>query len=274
MEITTYYTEPTGSTPATFTVQDVINLALSETEPKRPRTVDKLRSGSPDQVVTGIVTTMFPTLEVIDKTIKAGANMIIAHETPFFNNNDDTEWLKDDDVFKHKMDVLNKNKIAIWRFHDHWHDHKPDGIIYGCLLKMGWEKYYKTEDRQLLTLPQPEKLSSIVARIKKALEIPSIRLVGNMDAPIKTVFFCLGFTGIGDISKLKPDLVINGETAETANTEQIRDGLSIGENTNLITLSHSVSEEPGMMYCAQWISPKVPGVKLTNIPSNTPFQYL
>jgi putative NIF3 family GTP cyclohydrolase 1 type 2 len=273
MKDTTYYIGPTGA-PATFTVQDVIKLALSENETVRTQTVDKLRSGSPEQLVTGIVTTMFPTMEVINKTIKAGANMIIAHETPFFNNNDDTEWLKDDDVYKYKRDLLEKNKIAIWRFHDHWHAHRPDGIIYGCLLKMGWEKFYKTEDRQLLTLPQPEKLSSIVARLKKALDIPSIRLVGNMDAEIKTVFFCLGFTGIGNISTLKPDLVINGETRETENTEQIRDGLSIGQKTNLLTLSHSVSEEPGMVYCAQWLAPKVPGVKVTSIPSGTPFQYL
>lgn len=273
MEDTTYYVQPEGAL-ATFTVQDVIKLALSENETIRQQTVDKLRSGSPDQIVTGIVTTMFPTLEVIDKTIEAGANMIIAHETPYFNNADETEWLKNDDVFNHKMDVLKKHNIAIWRFHDHWHAHQPDGIIYGCLLKMGWEKFYKTEDRQLLTLPQPEKLSSIVARLKKALNIPSIRMVGNMDAQIKTVYFCLGFTGIGNISKLKPDLVINGETRETENTEQIRDGITMGENTNLLTLSHSVSEEPGMVYCAQWIAPKVPGVKVTSIPSNTPFQYL
>ena len=36
-----------------------------------------------EQEVTGIVTTMFPTIEVIERTAKAGANFIIAHETPF-----------------------------------------------------------------------------------------------------------------------------------------------------------------------------------------------
>jgi putative NIF3 family GTP cyclohydrolase 1 type 2 len=36
-----------------------------------------------EQKVSGIVTTMFPTIEVIEKTAKVGANFIIAHETPF-----------------------------------------------------------------------------------------------------------------------------------------------------------------------------------------------
>src|SRR6478609_2926702 len=42
-------------------------------------TVDTLKSGNRDIVVTGIVTTMFATLEVIQKTISLGANFIIAH---------------------------------------------------------------------------------------------------------------------------------------------------------------------------------------------------
>ena len=69
------------------TVGQVIDIILKEV-PGAPfaTTVDQLRSGSMDQVVTGIVTTMFPTLEVIEKTAKVGANLIVAHETPFYNN--------------------------------------------------------------------------------------------------------------------------------------------------------------------------------------------
>ncbi|MBD0289425.1 MAG: Nif3-like dinuclear metal center hexameric protein, partial [Flavisolibacter sp.] len=109
-----------------LTVQQVIDMILKEIpNPRTQNTVDKIRSGSPDQEVTGIVTTMFPTIEVIEKTKKVGANFIIAHETPFYNNPDETDWLKDDDVYKYKVDLLNKHKIAIWRFHDNWHAHRP-----------------------------------------------------------------------------------------------------------------------------------------------------
>src|SRR4051794_6883482 len=60
---------------AALTVQQVINIVLKEIpNPRTENTVDKIRSGSPDQEVTGIVTTMFPTIEVIEKTKKAGAN--------------------------------------------------------------------------------------------------------------------------------------------------------------------------------------------------------
>src|ERR1043165_8242326 len=102
------------SAATALTVKQVIDIILKEI-PNAPftNTVDQLRSGSMDQEVTGIVTTMFPTLEVIEKTAKAGANFIIAHETPFYNNADETEWLKDDEVYLYKVEMLNKYKIAI-----------------------------------------------------------------------------------------------------------------------------------------------------------------
>ncbi|MEI9943038.1 MAG: hypothetical protein WDN26_02345 [Chitinophagaceae bacterium] len=71
-----------------FTVEQVLDIILKEVPDFGTRqSVDStIRKYGP--VVTGVVTTMFPTLEVIEKTKKAGANLIIAHETPFYNNND------------------------------------------------------------------------------------------------------------------------------------------------------------------------------------------
>src|ERR1044072_4056692 len=65
--------------PRALTVQQVIDIILKEIpNPRTENTVDKIRSGTPDQEVAGIVTTMFPTIEVIKKTKRAGANFIIA----------------------------------------------------------------------------------------------------------------------------------------------------------------------------------------------------
>src|SRR5947209_20497719 len=79
-------------TKTTYTVKQVIDAILKEIlGAPFATTVDQLRSGSLDQEVTGIVTTMFPTIEVIENTAKAGANLIIAHETPLYNNQDETD---------------------------------------------------------------------------------------------------------------------------------------------------------------------------------------
>src|SRR5260221_10600984 len=77
-----------------LTIRQVIDRILTEI-PGAPfkQTVDTVKIGDPDQPVRGIVTTMFATDAVIDKTIQAGANFIIAHEPTFYNHLDETTWL-------------------------------------------------------------------------------------------------------------------------------------------------------------------------------------
>ena len=262
-----------------FTVKQVIDIILKEVPDfNRPSTVDQLRSGSMEQQVTGIVTTMFPTIEVIEKTYKAGANFIIAHETPFYNNNDETEWLKDDDAYKYKIGLLSKYKIAIWRFHDHWHAHKPDGIAMGNLIKLGWEKYYNPDTPRMITLSKPMTIQSIADLAKQKLGISMVRVVGNLKQLCSTIYLAFGYMDpraqIPVIQQNKPDVILSGETREWETVERVRDGQLMGQKTSLLVLGHSVSEEAGMEYAAKWLQPKVPGIKITHIPSNNPFTFV
>jgi len=262
-----------------FTVKQVIDIILKEIpNAPFPKTVDQLRSGSIEQEVTGIVTTMFPTIEVIERTAKAGANFIIAHETPFYNNQDETDWLQQDDAYRYKIGLLDKYKIAIWRFHDYWHSHKPDGIIMGNLIKLGWEKYFDANTPRLLTLPAAMSLKSVVSLAKDRLGIPSVRVIGNLKQECKTIYMAFGYMDsrmqIAAIQQYKPDLILSGETREWETVERVRDGQLMGQKTALLVLSHSVSEEAGMEYAAKWLQPKVPGVKITHIASTNPFTFL
>lgn len=268
-----------GSPLQGITVKQVIDIILKEIpNAPFPTTVDQLRSGSMDQQVTGIVTTMFPTLEVIEKTAKAGANFIIAHETPYYNNQDETDWLRDDDAYKYKIELLNKHQIAIWRFHDYWHSHKPDGIIMGNLIKLGWEKHYDPDNQRILTLPKPMSLKSIVTLAKEKMVIPSVRVVGNLNQPCSTIYMAFGYMDsrrqIAAIQEFKPDVILSGETREWETVERVRDGMLMGQKTSLVVLSHSVSEEAGMEYAAKWLQPKVSGVKIMHIASTNPFTFV
>ncbi|HEX6892194.1 MAG TPA: Nif3-like dinuclear metal center hexameric protein [Chryseolinea sp.] len=268
-----------GAATQSYTVKQVIDIIMKEV-PGAPfaTTVDHLRSGSADQQVTGIVTTMFPTLDVIERTAKAGANLIVAHETPFYNNQDETDWLKDDDAYRYKVELLNRYKIAIWRFHDHWHAHKPDGIIIGNLIKLGWDKFYDTNKPRLLTLPQPMSIKSIAKLTKEKLGISTVRVVGNIDQKCTTIYLAFGYMDskrqIAAIQEFKPDLILSGETREWETVERVRDGLFMGQKTSLLVLSHSVSEEAGMEYAAKWLGTKVPGIKISHIASNNPFTFV
>ena len=231
-----------------------------------------------DQKVSGIATTMFPTLEVIEKTAKIGANLIVAHETLYYNHQDETDWLEEDEVFLYKKALIEKHQIAIWRFHDYWHRRRPDGIAEGNLKKLGWEKYYNPESTRLLTLPQPQPLRDILLHIKQQLEIPQVRLVGDLDQVCQSIYLAFGAIDsrmiIAGKQENKPDLILCGETREWETVERVRDGRLMGKITALMILGHELSEAPGMEFAAKWIQEKIPGIPVNYIASGNPFQFL
>ncbi|MBN8822292.1 MULTISPECIES: Nif3-like dinuclear metal center hexameric protein [unclassified Spirosoma] len=274
---TPFLTKAGSSTAAPFTVGQVMDLIL-KTIPGAPfpKTVDTLKSGSPSQTVTGIVSTMFTTVEVIEKTIAAGANFIIAHEPTFYNHLDETDWLNNDPVFKHKHDLLTKNNIAVWRFHDYWHSHKPDGIRAGMLSALGWEKQVDPENPQVLLLPSTT-VGQVITHAKQKLGIKQVRIVGDTAQKCQRVLLLPGAAGgrnqIMAIEKAKPDLVLCGEASEWETPEYIRDARRQGQTISLVVLGHIMSEAAGMEWLVSWLQPKVPGVKVSYIPSGNPFSY-
>jgi putative NIF3 family GTP cyclohydrolase 1 type 2 len=239
-------------------------------------TVDTLKSGSRDTVVTGIVTTMFPTLPVIEKTIALKANFIIVHEPSFYNHLDETNWLENDEVFRYKSALLEKHKIAIWRNHDYIHRHQPDGVMAGVLDDLGWTSRYN-EESGIIELEKPMNLKSLIKQLKKDLDISHLRYIGHAAQSCKKILLMPGASGgrrqIDRIGKTKPDVAICGEIQEWETAEYIRDARAKGQPVSLIVLGHIPSEEPGSRYMAQWIRNNIPDLKVTHVPAENPFSY-
>ncbi|GGM86813.1 hypothetical protein GCM10010967_18990 [Dyadobacter beijingensis] len=266
-----------AAAPKAYTVQQIMDLILKEGNLRTiPDTVDTLKSGSPDQAVTGIVTTMFATVSVIEQAVKLKANFIIAHEPTFYNHRDDLEWVKDNDVVKKKQALLEKHKIAVWRFHDYCHSLKPDAIRYGVVKKAGWTQYYKNETAAL-TIPSTT-LGDLVKHLKTKLGIQKLRVIGDLSQPCSKLAIMPGAAGgqrqVSVAVAEKPDVLIVGETPEWEGVEYARDGRLLGSRMALIVLGHAVSEEPGMEYFMEWLQPKISGVKVTHVASGDPFLWV
>lgn len=260
-----------------LSVQQVIDLII-KTIPGAPfpETVDTVKAGSSDQQVTGIVTTTFATVEVIEKTAGLGANFIIVHEPTFYNHLDETDWLEQDEVYRYKKDLLNKHNIAVWRFHDYWHSHRPDGVQMGVLTALGWDKYVNKDTLHMITLPATP-LEEIVTHVKAKLGIPMVRVMGEPSQVCQRVALLPGAPGgrrqITAVQKEKPDLLICGELSEWETSEYVRDALQMGQKLALIILGHAVSEEPGMQWLVQWLQPKLPDTKITHVPAQNSFTW-
>lgn len=266
-----------NTTPKTYTVQDVMDLILKEIPGALfKETVDTLKSGSADAIVTGIVTTMFSTIAVIKEAIRLNANFIIAHEPTFYNHTDDPNWAGANDVVKQKQELLLKNNITVWRFHDYWHTYVPDGILNGVVKKAGWEKFYKNNSA-IMQLPATS-LKDIATHLKSKLGIDHVRVIGNLSKKCERIALLPGAWGgqkqIEMAEKEKPDVLIVGEVHEWETAEYIRDARLLGKDISLIVLGHSVSEEPGMHWLVEWLQPKLNGIEVTHVASNNPFVWL
>lgn len=229
-------------------------------------TVDTLKAGNRDTVVTGIVTAMFPTVEVIRKTIDLGANFIICHEPTFYNHVDDVSWLVDDEVYKYKADMLQKHNIAIWRNHDYIHSIRPDGVTTGVVAKLGWKSYQNGPNT--FTLPATT-LSALINQIKQKLEVSQVRFIGDLNQWCKNILFMPGAAGgmaqIKAIEKYKPDVLVCGEISEWETAEYVRDARAEGRPLALIVTGHIASEEAGSVFMAEWLEQRLNGVKITHI---------
>jgi putative NIF3 family GTP cyclohydrolase 1 type 2 len=255
--------------PESYTVKQIIDLFIKQVPGAPfPDTVDTLKSGSPDTVVTGVVTTMFATIDVIRKSIDLGANFIIAHEPTFYNHLDATNWIKDDDVLRYKMDLLNKHGIAVWRNHDTIHRLKPDGVTKGVLEQLEWQQYAGRDIPNILTFPQTP-LKDLITHAKEKLHIEKVRFIGDPNQSCTRVLFMPGAPSgtrqIQGIGSVKPDVLICGEIAEWETAEYIRDARAKGDNISLVVLGHIASEEPGSAFMLQWLKDNVPSVKATHI---------
>lgn len=262
---------------AGMTVRQVIAALLSDIPGAPfPNTVDTIKAGSADQKVTGIVTTMFATNEVIARTIRLRANFIIAHEPTFYNHRDETKWLGDDAVLKAKQGVLMEHGIAVWRFHDGIHRHNPDGIRMGVMQALGWEKLYNPGDPPLVVLP-PTSLGDVLVLLKKNLGIEQVKYIGDVGQTCSKLVVLPGAPGgqiqIGAIQKYDPDLLICGELNEWETSEYVRDARYLGEKVALVVLGHSVSEEPGMEWLVPVLQQKAPGIPVTHVVSGDAFSW-
>ena len=119
--------------------------------PWRAQTVDNLIAGTAETPVKGIATTMMATLDVVQRAAAAGKNMVITHESTFFSHQDRTDQIQQDPTYQFKLDFLNKNRMVVFHFHDHWHGRKPDGIAVGMMRELGWEKYADPQNPKSFT---------------------------------------------------------------------------------------------------------------------------
>lgn len=234
-------------------------------------TRDKILYGDPNRECSGIVTTIYASVDVIRKAHELGANLIIAHEALFWNRGDKQDWLKENEnrTYKEKSRLLDDYGIVVWRFHDHIHSGIPykdgyiDGIFYGLAQETGWLNARINEDiggAIYVECDPPTTPREVAEQIKKSWNITGMKAIGNMDAKVRKILVCGHVSEGMDIKPLinrineeDINLLLPLELIDFTLSEYIKDSGQLGFDKAILAPGHFNLEEPGMKYILNYI---------------------
>jgi putative NIF3 family GTP cyclohydrolase 1 type 2 len=238
-------------------------------------TVDTFKAGNPDTPVTGIAVTMMATLDVLERAAANHENFVITHEPTFYNHLDVPEGMPENDpIWTEKRAFIEKHNMVVWRFHDHWHSRKPDGILVGMVHVLGWEKYQRTDFPYAFTLPETT-VAKLAKETSTKLGSSVLRVVGNPDMKVTKIALSPGAAGFErETHALERDdveVLLLGETREWETVEYAADAVTEGKRKALIVIGHIPSEQAGMEECTHWLQTFISSPKIEFVPAKQPF---
>jgi putative NIF3 family GTP cyclohydrolase 1 type 2 len=240
------------------------------------QTVDTFKAGNPDTPLTGIATTMMATFDVLRRAAAERANLIITHEPTFYSHEDETQSFEaaNDPVWREKEAFVTEHHLVVWRFHDHWHTRRPDGILSGMADALHWKHYERADVPNLFVLPQMT-LRQLARSIQDRIGIKVLRVVGNPDLEVTKVALVPGAAGtqrhLQFLRRDDVEALVIGEVPEWETIEYVTDAAAQGRNKALILMGHIPSEQAGMANCAAWLKTFIPGVPVIFVPAAEPF---
>ena len=242
--------------------------------PWRTQTVDNVVAGRPETRVRGIATTMMATLEVLQRAAAAGRNMVITHEPTFYSHQDTTEPFAQDATYQFKAAFVNQHDMVVFRFHDHWHAMKPDGVAFGMARELGWEKNRVADSQREFTFGGIT-LGELAAQVRERLGARTVRVVGDPGMRVTRVAASWGYYTFSattlPLARPDVDVFVCGETREWETVEYAQDLVASGKKKGLIVIGHVASEQAGMKYCAEWLKGFISEVPIEYVPASEPF---
>lgn len=235
---------------------------------------DIYKFGGPETEVTGIATTMFVSFDVIERAVAEGLNMIIPHETTFWNDRDDTTLVDSDPLYPQKVELLRRHNVVIFRMHDHMHDQRPDLTYVGVARDIGLDPQLETAPNSHRFILPETTLGELAARIQHNIGARSLRVVGDPDARVSRIQLGVGYA-TPNLNGADVDVVISGEQQETDggfdSPAFAMDAAAMGLPRGWIMLGHLISEEGGMFDLTEWMKGFITEVPIRLIRTGEPF---
>ncbi|MEU6248633.1 Nif3-like dinuclear metal center hexameric protein [Glycomyces sp. NPDC047010] len=262
-----------------MTAQDVVDLLDRHLDvPRRESTVDEYLAGGPDQEVHGVAFTMMATLDVLQRAVAQGLDLVITHEPLYFNHRE--EWTamlaaEDDPVHRAKSDFIARHRLVVRRLHDAVHDTRPDRIVNGAAHALGWKGFERADLPTVFDIPATT-LGRLAEHTAQALGAGALRYIGDPDLPVSAAGIQPGFWGFEKnravLARPDVDVLLIGESNEWETAAYAADAVSAGLAKGLIVIGHVPSEQEGMSETADRLAELLPDLPVAFVPTADPFR--
>lgn len=260
------------------------NLGVPWKDPSR----DKFMAGDPAAPVTGIATCFAPSIDVLKRAAASKKSLIITRESPFWSHEGyygadavTEATLARDPAYLAKRELINAQRLVVWKFVDNWEARRVDGQLAGLARALKWEKNHRPKGSPPFQKGDayfefPETTASgLIGRIKAALKLQGIRVIGEGETRVRKVALMPGLTLVSDLGKIlsEPgvDAVVAGEPVEWEAAPYFEDVIAMGQKKVMILLGQAASSDPGSGEVAAWLKTFVTEVPVEWIPAGEPF---
>lgn len=252
---------------------------------------DQILFGNTNKECTGIVSTIYASADVIAKAAEMNANLIIVHESLFWNHGDHTDWLENNRSFQMKKKLLEDNGITVWRNHDYIHSGImidgmwTDGIFGGLMKELNWKEYLVGNQSVPMDYKIPRcRAKKVSDYLKEKIGLSGIKCIGDTDGECERISFAhnhiLGRAEKDNdyltyVEENKVDTVIAMELCDFTLGIYVKDSAQMGINKRILATGHFNTEEPGMKYYAKYLKDLLPeSIEISFIQAGDMYSYL
>ena len=235
------------------------------------QTCDQFMAGDPQAEVRGIAVTWLATNARLRRAHELGLNFVISHEGAFYTQYQGTPT--GDRHHAEKRRLIEELDITLLRCHDTW-DRMPDvGIPDAWARFLGFDSEPRpVESFYKLCLVGPATAGALAETVLtrvRDLGQQTVGLIGGRDTEVSRMAVGTGaITRLAEMAKLGADCVL----ATDDGLSTTAGGLwSLDLEIPVLVVNHATAELPGMMALAGYIEEQFPGVPVTYLPGEFPY---
>jgi len=228
--------------------------------------------GDPNVEVSGVGVTWMPNTPAIKKAVDKGLNMMVVHESLFFPEQK-SPWYEESKMWvklvnRKRIKLLLDNRICVYRCHSNWDACPKYGVVDAIGEKFGFSKEVARAKFSRVYKIDPISLADLAETVRRRLDIPSVRFIGDPKMIITKVAPLIGGFGGNQFNmpeeawSMGAEAVILGDMVEYIAIHARELGLAVIETL------HSATENPGMLSLARLLAERFPLIKVAFIDSS------